>query len=642
MKSVFKFGIFFITSLIIITSILDLIRINNYKFYKSLPSNKITTEIDEIYYELENGTTLINWERLNTTLDYISNQYDVADFKLNSLVRLLYKYHENIPRHVLLKIEQTIFNFRYWMDEPGENGMCYWSENHQILFSSSEYLLGQMYPDKVFNNDKKTGSEHMLKARKRILDWLEMKWKFGFSEFYSNVYYNETIAGVINLIDFAKDEKISKKASIIMDLIMYDIAAHKNENMFLSVSGRAYEKNRKGDPKSSFKNIINHIWYPYEAFSPHLNYGFVTSKKYKLPTVIKEIGNDRTNVIIKQCNGLDISEFKNEGYFGSDERSIMMQWGSGAFSNYEIIRNSIEYIKGNNLFSNEFLASFKYLDFKFFEITYLDKFLAYVLNPQTNGVAIQKANTYTFRTKDYSLYTIQNYSPGTFADQQHITGMNLGNSFAVFHTHPAVNENVKSQSPNYWVGYGHRPHSVQNNNVSLSIYNIPLKKQIMELDLLSFTHAYFPTKLFDSVYISKNYAFGKKDSAYIALIGKNNFTLNLKNYNDLLQKGNKTFWIIEAGSLEDDKSFKNFIERILLNKIKFNERDLTLEYISGDQKYELKYNGKFLINNSEIITKYTRYDSPYIQAKIKPKIMNFKCNSKFLHLDFYNLKREFN
>ncbi|MBI1932831.1 MAG: hypothetical protein HYS24_09880 [Ignavibacteriales bacterium] len=621
---------------------IDLIRINNYDFKKSLPDIELQTEINNIYYELKNGKTKIDWRRINTTLEYIAKQYDVADFKLATLVRLLYEFPEVIPDSVLSKIKQTIFNFRYWMDEPGENGMCYWSENHQILFASSEYLLGQMYPDSIFNNDGLTGQEHMVKAEMRILDWLEMRWNYGFSEFYSNVYYNETIAGVINLIDFAIDENLSKKSTIIMDLLMYDVATQKTGNMFLSVSGRAYERNRKGSTKLSFYNITNCIWNPLETSTPHLNYGFVVSKKYKIPPVLKEIGEDNINVEIKQSNGLYLSEYENEGFFGSDDHSIKMQWGSGAFSNYEIIRNSFSYIRKNNLFSNEFLVPFKYFDFTVLRITYLDKLLAYFLNPQSNGVAIQKGNTYTYRTKHYSLYTVQNYFPGSYADQQHISGMNLGNSFAVFHTHPALRDSVKSHSPNYWVGYGHLPHSIQDKNVSLSIYNTPERKQLMELDLLDYTHAYFPTELFDSVYISKNYAFGKKDSAFVAFIGRNNLVMKQNSSDDLTQDEKKTFWIIEGGSTIEDKSFKIFRERILNNKIDFDATNLILIYESNEQKYQLTFNDNFLLNEKIINTEYNRYDSPYIKAKTKAPELNFNYEDKFLHLDFYNIKRDFN
>jgi hypothetical protein len=85
------------------------------------------------------------------------------------------------------EIRQVLFNFRYWWDEPGENSMCYWSENHQILFASAEYLIGQKFPNAQFPNSGLTGTQHMEKARERIMDWLQMRWDCGFIEFYSSV-----------------------------------------------------------------------------------------------------------------------------------------------------------------------------------------------------------------------------------------------------------------------------------------------------------------------------------------------------------------------------------------------------------------------------------------------------------------------
>ena len=563
-------------------------------------------------------------------------------FFVSALIRILYEYPERIPAEIMKKIKSTLLNFRYWMDEPGENGMCYWSENHQILFASSEYLAGQLYPDSVFRNSGLTGKEHMDKAENRILDWLEMRWKFGFTEFYSNVYYSEDIGGMINLIDYAGNKEISLKTSVIMDLLVYDVASQKSGNLFLTVSGRAYEKNRKGNTNSSFNNITYYLWNHGISSKPHLNYGFITSRKYKAPSVLIEIGKDKNNTVIKQCNGLNLGELEAEGYFGIDERSIMMQWAMEAFSNPEIVRNTLGYIRKHNMFSNEFLAPIKYLDFTFIRWLHLEPLLTKTLNPQTNGVAIQKANTYTYRTKDYSLYTVQNYFPGNYADQVHVAGMTFANSFAVFHTHPALPDTVNFHSPNYWVGYGHLPHAVQDNNVSLSIYNIPENKSILEKDLLHFTHSYFPTEMFDSVVINENYAFGKKDSAYVALIGKNKLTLKSGSTDDLIQKGDKTFWIISAGSVEKDGSFEQFCEKILNSKIIFDENKMNLIYESAGKSYTLIFEGEFFVNGKVIETNYYRFDSPYIKAVRKPDTMEFRFNNKYLTLDFNKQKREYN
>ncbi|MEI6678138.1 MAG: hypothetical protein WCL21_06000, partial [Mariniphaga sp.] len=197
----------------LVSVVIDLYRLSTYKALPQRPEKKIQTDQNQVYYDLSNGSSTIEWSRLDGTLEYTDGQYDCSDFNLVNLLRIVYEYDGQIPAATKNKIEKTLLNFRYWWDEPGENSMCYWSENHQVLFASAEYLAGQKYPDKLFPKSGLTGKQHQAKARKRILDWMEMRWNYGFTEFYSSVYYKEDIGGMINLIDFADDE-ISKKMQI--------------------------------------------------------------------------------------------------------------------------------------------------------------------------------------------------------------------------------------------------------------------------------------------------------------------------------------------------------------------------------------------------------------------------------------------
>lgn len=627
-----------LSALIVITGI-DLMRVSKYKTIPVKPEVSIDCQQDQIYFELINGATEMDWNRLDGTLQYIENEYDCSDFRLVNLVRILYEYGDRIPAETRLKIEDVLFNFRYWWDEPGENSMCYWSENHQILFATAEYLIGQKYPETFFPNSGLTGKQRMAKAKQRILDWLEMRWKYGFTEYYSGVYYKEDIGAMINLIDFAGDEEIVKKTEIIFDLLFYDVATQSMKNMFASVSGRAYERNRKGGPGSTLGGLTNYFWGDGNQIGEGLMYGMMTTKNYKLPPVLSEIAKDSSRVVIKQNNGLNISELKKEGYFGTDNRSMMMQWGMEAFTNHEVVRNSLAHIRNCNMFSNEFIGDFKMLDFTLLRLLHLEPLLIRFVNPQSNGVAIQKGNTYTYKTKNYSLYSVQNHLPGDYADQQHVSGMNIGNSFSIFHTHPAIEADKKHQSPNYWVGYGHLPHVAQDSNISLSIYNIPEKKGIMEMDLLDYTHAYFPSELFDSVSVTENYVFGKKGETYAALIGRNPLKFRENTTDDLIQQGNETFWITEAGSLKDDGSFGEFCNRIISNELTFDDKNLILNYRSKGKNLQLKFKGDFIVDEKPVDINYDRFDSPYSRAKKKAETIEIAFNGKSLFLDFYNMKR---
>ncbi|MBP0905716.1 hypothetical protein ACFSKN_15875 [Mariniflexile gromovii] len=616
-------------------------RAANYKIAPSLPPNKLQTTEAKVYWDLANGNKNMDWTRLDTTLEFIKNEYDCSDFRLVNLIRIMYEYGDAIPNDYKKKIEDVLFNFRYWMDEPGENSMCYWSENHQILFASAEFLIGQKYPNAVFPNSGLTGSQHMEKSKTRIRDWLLIRWNYGFTEFYSNVYYKEDVGALINLIDYAENEEISKKSQIILDLLFYDVATQSSKNMFISTSGRAYERNRKGGPDYTFGGVTEYYWGNGEAIDAGMMYGLVTSKKYKTPPILTKIAQDSSNVIIKQNNGLDISELKKEGYYGKDMRSLMMQWGMEAFINPSVVRNSLYHIRKYNMFSNEFLKDFRNLDIGIIKSLHLEPLAIKLLNPQYLGSAIQKGNTYTYRTKDYSIYTAQNHQPGDYGSQHHISGMNISNHFAIYHCHPAVEKDVKMHSPNYWVGYGHLPHSVQDKNVNLSIYNIPKKKGTMEKALLDYTHAYFPKEKFDSILLINNYIFGKKGETYCAFVGANTLNFREGTTDDVIQKGKNVFWITEAGSKTQDGSFEAFVQRIKSNKIEFDERKLKLNYISNNNTYELKFDSDFKLNGQIIDTEYLRFDSPYIKSDKKAETYKFIMDDEYLFLDFNNLIREY-
>lgn len=629
-----------VLGVIIVTVAIDFRRISSYDPHPQKPKDNIHHEQDQIYRELKQGKEM-DWSRLDGTLEYIDGQYDCSDFRMVNLIRIVYEFGDQIPKDYIKKIEKTLFEFRYWWDEPGENSMCYWSENHQILFASAEYLFGQLYPETVFTASGLTGKEHMAKARIRALDWMEMRWNYGFIEFFSGVYYKEDIGPLINLIDYAEDKELVEKSKIMMDLLLYDIAAQSIGTMFVSASGRAYTGNRQGGSGQNAGGLTKYFWGNGDSIRSGMVHGMMYTNAYTPPPIFKEIANDTTNVVIKQNNGLDIIELKDEGYFGDDNRSMMMQLGMESFTNPEIVRNTLSWMRQTGMFNNNFIKDFKILDFTLMNWLHLEPVIVNMINPQSNGVAIQKGNTYTYRTKDFTLYTAQNYHPGTYGDQHHVAGMNIGNSFSIFHTHPALEKGVKHQSPNYWVGYGHLPHAVQSENVNLSIYNIPQEKGMMEADLLDYTHAYFPTEKFDTTIFEGNYVFGKKGNTYAAYVAKNDLKLREESTDNIVQIGKQTFWITEAGSMAEDHSFSEFCERVRKNELSFDSENLLLSYHSKGKTYELKFNGDFKLNGEKVNLTYNRYESPYISAKKKAKTLTFECNGKSLHLDFDNLTREF-
>ncbi|MDZ4197615.1 MAG: hypothetical protein U1C51_10270, partial [Candidatus Izemoplasmatales bacterium] len=156
--------------------------------------------------------------------EYVSDRHDCADFRLIVLVNSYLAYRHLLSEETISQMERTMISFKYWMDEPGHDGMCYWSENHQLLFSVCEYFAGELFPDIPFTNNQELGRIHASKAKKRIVNWLKHRFTYGFTEWHSNTYYEEDIAPLCVLIDHCQEEWIVQSALMVTDLILLDMA----------------------------------------------------------------------------------------------------------------------------------------------------------------------------------------------------------------------------------------------------------------------------------------------------------------------------------------------------------------------------------------------------------------------------------
>ncbi len=602
--------------------------------------------VDEVLVSLEEGNAYDS-AVLQDVNDYVSRRYDCSDFRLQSLARIVYNHRDSISDADYELIRRTFLEFKYWMDQPGSDSMCYWSENHQLLFSASEFLAGQYWPDEIFTNAWKTGRQHQAMARERILTWLEQRWLYGFTEWYSNTYYVEDIAPLANLIDFAEDEEIVVKAKMILDLLLYDLASQSYRGTFISSSGRMYADGKRYGEKNGMQAVIDHIWNPANwGREPSQRIGmdqnFIRARNYEVPPVIRAIGqDDQRTVVIKASTGLNINELETEGLLGIQDRQIMMQWAMESFSNPEVIENTMDYMNKADMYSNEFLHDLKDFNLDLLRITGAMPAISNYLNPVTNGTAIQRANTYTYKTPDYMLASAQAYHPGSFGDQQHLWNATLSHEVSVFVTHPAASlsaEGALALSPGYWVGGGRLPHVAQNHNVVLNLFDIPEEAGFMEKSIQDFTHAHFPRERFDEVFLDGNYAFGRVGSTYAALIARNPLSYTQDMSDDLVQPGRQSFWVFEAGSERSDGSFEQFKRRIRSSPVHYENG--RLKYESGGQSLELNYQGDFSIDGQIQDLEYPRFDAPYVKAPRKPDVIRFEHDGHSLLLDFYGNRRE--
>ena len=159
--------------------------------------------LEDAYFE---DVELIS-DNLEGAIERIDIREDCADFTACGLIRFYLENEHRLADENKAEIKNCLTGFKYWMDQYDgrADSMCHWSENHQILFATTEYLAGCEWPDATFA-DGKSGEEHVTMAKERIEAWMYQRYYYGFNEYYSNNYYPEDIAPMANFIQFARDE----------------------------------------------------------------------------------------------------------------------------------------------------------------------------------------------------------------------------------------------------------------------------------------------------------------------------------------------------------------------------------------------------------------------------------------------------
>ena len=668
------------------------------KPYEPVLTKGSDNKLNQMFYESE------NWEdsdfedaaliaaNMEGAIERIDVREDCADFTANTLIRFYLENQHRLQQENKDEIKRCLTGFKYWMDQYDgrADSMCHWSENHQILFAVTEYLAGCTWPDAIFA-DGNTGETHVTLAKERINAWMEQRYYYGFNEYYSNNYYPEDIAPMANFIQFARaeDKDMVDKMKVVMDVIWLDIATQSYRYTdaegnvryaFVSASGRMYMDNKSSDDTGNrLRAYIDLVLDNGEEYHTNTRNFFLCFRRmyeaevdgqplYRVPQVILEIFNDASEVqVVKSSSGITLTELVQDGFVGEEVGQMMMQMGMEAFSNAEVIDNSIRYLQENKLFRNEFLNDFKLVNLWPLTVTKSLGTVSSWLQPSTDGKAIQRANVYTYQTPYYSMSTAQAYFAGDYADQHQVFLCTLAGDLTVYHGQPMRN----SGRGQYWVGYGRLPYSVQQENVNLPIYTIPRKTGFMEPHVVSYSHAYFPVGLFDEVnleHLDEGYIFGRKGDSYIMLraLSDGEGVLQFKNdmpgvteadlasdrdkiktsvkerieasgdlrYDLIFQGGETHAWVTEVSSVAQDGNFDAFVERMLGNALSFEE--MTVCYGSDGNLYEAEYDWCFRYNGEIVDTDYARFDNDYVPEKVerKSEIIEFAFNGHSLVLNF--------
>lgn len=397
------------------------------------------------------GTVLPEDEReIYKSLKQIESRRDCSDFLTCAMVRFMKLYPMN--EVLAARCKEVMLHYRYWMDEDGSDGMCFWSENHSLMFFVSAYLAGDTYPDDMFIRSGKTGRQMKAQAGDRIRQWLTDVCDHGFDEFHSGGYTPITFAAILNVIDFCEKE-LAELAWRTADRLLGELAVQTFQGVSVAPMGRVYRE-VLCPHEQDIQSLVNLIdpSAP-DRFSEWII--FLATSRYCIP---EELSSDRDEPL------------------------------------------SLCYAESNGLICVE---------------KQKDYMLTSVQSPRTDGIsrvweniADREGDTGTFsyvKSLNECFHGTTQFEPGVFGYQQHMWYVALGPDTVAFVNHPGGSSESCSVRPGYWYGNGIMPALKQKKNSLYAIYQIP------EIYPISFTHLYWPKNRFDEEIREGHWIAGRKN-----------------------------------------------------------------------------------------------------------------------------------
>lgn len=379
-------------------------------------------------------------KEIEKTLRQIDRRRDCSDFLVCGLVRFLKLYP--VDEALAADCRQVLTHYRYWMDQEGTDGMCFWSENHSLMFFVSAYIAGDLYPEEWFVRAGMQGAELKRQAEKRLKDWLNSVIEEGFEEFHSGGYTPITFAALLNVVDFT-DAELGELAWRAEDKLMMELAKQVFDGVSIAPMGRVYREVLY--PFAQDIQCLVNLADPSacDRFSEWII--FLATSRYHLPSGLKKMMNQLLSLEYEEGNAMICVE-KSKAFMLTSVQSPRKDGKKRTWENFW----------GSNSEKKPDKRSFAY---------------AKSLNECFHGTT--------------------QIEPGVYGYQQHLWYGALSRDAVFFVNHPGGSCEECSARPGYWYGNGIMPAIRQVKNLLLAIYEIP------ETHPIPFTHLYWPASRFE-------------------------------------------------------------------------------------------------------------------------------------------------
>lgn len=193
-------------------------------------------------------------------LPSIEDCHDCADFSLVPLIWSRTSYGADIGETTRNRVDAAILNFRYWMDEPGNDVQWYFSENHALLFHTAAYLAGHLLPETTFRRSGRKGKEQSAVGASRVRAWLDHFEAWEMAEFNSAPYFPIDLKGLTALAALSPDADIAERARKGIVRLCEIIARSAHHGMVTAAQGRSYEHTLCAGRSLELSGVARLLW----------------------------------------------------------------------------------------------------------------------------------------------------------------------------------------------------------------------------------------------------------------------------------------------------------------------------------------------------------------------------------------------
>lgn len=498
-----------------------------------IDSALVNFQDDAIVMQAYRGLPVTQWA-LDSFISRIPTK-GTADFDIVRLIRVLYLTNGQYDTQILNALQPLPF----WLTK-NEDLYGYWSENHMIMWMSSNWLLHEKYGWAIDNT-----------LDQRLRHYLRLKVQFGFYEFYSSVYAPYCLSGLLNLADFAQDPEMKNLATQAAAILLKDLLTITNSNgVFYPVAGRNYYSKYATPYGQNHNHLIYLLTGLGQVPSGTSHAGSFLATSTINTDSIETAWTPEVNMVHRIGHTIDTSFIINSGLSPLDK--VMFQWSFGGYFHPAVALETVNLLYDSAIWNHPDWQQFQ--PFQSIPIANIPA-ATQSLSSMSMSTVICGQDVHVFKHNTVTLASVNNFWKGKLGFQQYPVMANVGTT----PVYPASGEAMtdwydrKSNNANE-----HLPYVGQKNNVALIMFRPEPKPA-----LFGFTNdevaLHFKDADFDEVRNNNLWLLGRQQNGYVAV---RRSCIGTMNGERACPTVNGQTWVLIVGDSAMYGSFNDFETKI--------------------------------------------------------------------------------